>query len=314
MIFNAKKIWSRQVELAPLTTFGLPARANYFKDTADPEELVALVQECRKGKKSFHLLAGGSNIVLTKATYPVVIAFRELEPTSEQLLASQKMNVLNVSAAWPLKTVVTFSITQGLAGLESLTDIPGSIGGAIFGNAGAYGHSISEVVTQVLIFDGHQKRWLSRGQCGFSYRTSIFKKKSWLILGAKLKFKSGVMADLSAVAAKISTERQSKYSQVKCPGSFFKNLEVAKVSKKLLAQIDSTKIKGGKIPIGYLLEEVGAKGMKVGGLTVADYHGNLFINTGNAKPADVTNLVKILKARVLKRFGCKLEEEVIYWK
>ena len=100
---------------------------------------------------------------------------------------------------------------------------------------------------------------------------------------------------------------------MKCPGSFFKNILAENVSKKSLKLIDKKKIIEGKIPAGYLLEEAGAKGMKLGGVRIAKFHGNLLVNSGRAKAKDVKRMADILKRRVHKKFGIRLEEEVRYF-
>ena len=100
---------------------------------------------------------------------------------------------------------------------------------------------------------------------------------------------------------------------LKCPGSFFKNVLVRDASQRTLKLIDKIKIIKSKIPTGYLLEEVGAKGMRRGGIKIADFHGNLFINEGAGTARDVKELAKELKKRVRDHFGIELEEEVMYF-
>ena len=122
------------------------------------------------------------------------------------------------------------------------------------------------------------------------------------------------MEELEKISYDIIKTRLKKYKLgLRCPGSFFKNVLVKEVSEKSLKLISQNKIIEGKIPAGYLLEEVGAKGMRVGGIQIADFHGNLFINTGLAKAVDVKKLAKILKNRVKKKFGIVLEEEIRYF-
>lgn len=300
--------------LGPFTTFGFGGRAESVIEIRTPEELVSAVLSVRRNRKKYFLMAGGSNIVAGDKKFPgTVIVFRDREDLSDSIQIIG--NKLTVFGSVPLWKIVDLANENGWAGLESLAGIPGTIGGAIYGNAGAYGHSISEVVEKVLIFDGKSERWLSKTECEFSYRESIFKKKSWLILSIQLKFKKEDRQKLLEKSRSIIAERTEKYPlDLKCPGSFFKNVLSAKCSKTALKKIDQTKIIDGKIPAGYLLAEVGARGMKVGGIKVADYHGNLLINEGGAKYKDVEKLVKILKERVKEKFGIKLEEEVRYLK
>ncbi|MCX6713416.1 MAG: UDP-N-acetylmuramate dehydrogenase [Candidatus Vogelbacteria bacterium] len=310
----------RNVNLADYTYFGLPGKAAYLVETCRPEELTAAIQAARTAKQKYFIIAGGSNIVTTDKMYDgVVIVYRYPSPCvipvktgiQDSPIVIQK-NKLEVWASVQLKDVVKFALENGLAGLEYLSGIPGALAGAVYGNAGAYGHSISEAVEKVRIFDGKKERWLAKKDCSFSYRDSIFKKKNWAILSVVLKLRPGNREKLRAQSEKITTARDEKYSNIKCPGSFFRNVLVKGVSKSALAKVDKKKIIDGKIPAGFLLEEVGAKGMRIGGLYIADYHGNLLINDGTATYKDVQKLVAILKEKVKARFGIKLEEEVRY--
>jgi len=313
MLINILKKAKRNVEIAPYTYFGLKGKVAYLLEISKPEDLKQAVLETKKAKLRYFIMAGGSNIVVSDKKYPgLVIVYRELGKDLDPLSVVKKDNRIKVWGSVPLWKIVKYTIENGLAGLESLSGIPGNLSGAVYGNAGAYGHSISELVEKVLIFDGKKERWLTKKECGFSYRDSFFKKKTWVILSVQLKLKFGKREKLREYSDSLINQRDEKFTKVKCPGSFFKNILVEKVSKNTLAKIDKTKIIDGKIPVGYLLESVGAKGMHVGDLHIADYHGNLLINDGNATYRDVAKLVKILKEKVKIKFGIKLEEEVRY--
>ncbi len=100
---------------------------------------------------------------------------------------------------------------------------------------------------------------------------------------------------------------------MRCPGSFFKNVLVSEISQRALKRIDPSKIIEGKIPAGYLLEQVGARGMSVGGIVIADFHGNLFINRRRGTAQDVRKLARILREKVRRKFGIELQEEIRYF-
>ena len=134
-----------------------------------------------------------------------------------------------------------------------------------------------------------------------------------MILRAEFKLKKGDKKMLIKKSREIIKIRSAKYDpNLRCPGSFFKNVLVSEVPKKSLALIDSTKIRDGKVPTGYLLEAAGAKGARVGGIYVADWHGNLLVNDGRGTYRDVIMLTTKLKKLVQKKFGITLEEEVRY--
>jgi UDP-N-acetylmuramate dehydrogenase len=186
------------------------------------------------------------------------------------------------------------------------------VGGAIYGNAGAYGQSISDSLLWVEIFNGDKIIRISKDECRFGYRDSIFKHKNWVILEAKFELKFGDKKTIQNRREEIKKIRARKYKTgVKCPGSYFKNIIASELPGDVLRNIDQNKIIYGKIPAGYLLESVGACGMKVGGIRVADNHGNLFINDGQGTFSDINSITHILKEKVKEKYGIELEEEVV---
>lgn len=207
----------------------------------------------------------------------------------------------------------------GLAGMEKMAGIPGTVGGAIYGCAGAYGQEIKDHLVKVKFFDGGKIKVFSKKECRFGYRDSIFKKhKNWVILEAEFRLKAGKRAKLEAISSQILKLRLKKYPKgLKCPGSFFKNIKLedltpAKLRQKFIQKIPPGKIMYGKIPTGFLLDTVGAKGMEIGGIRVALHHGNLIYNAGRGRAAAVKKLAMRLKALVKKVFLIKIEEEVQY--
>jgi UDP-N-acetylmuramate dehydrogenase len=186
------------------------------------------------------------------------------------------------------------------------------VGAAIYGNAGAYGQSIAERIEWVRFADGAEVRQFGRAECGFRYRESIFKQnKSWQILSAGLRLEVGEAAVLQAKSASIRATRDAKFPPtMQCAGSIFKNLLLRELPVAVAAQVPANVIREGKIPAGWFLEEVGAKGLAVGAMRVADYHANLVYNTGGGTAADLVALLSELKRRVFDRFGLEIEEEV----
>jgi len=297
------------VPVAPLSTFGIGSTAEFFVDVNNPEDLVATViaaDQCRTMR--YRVLASGSNIVFSD---------RPIRGLLIRFLGGKMQfdgDTCTVDAGVTLEKVIKGAIGVGLKGLETLSGIPGTIGGAIVGNAGAYGHSISEVLHQVEIWDGKSRRWITRPECHFAYRHSVFKEESCLILRAWLRFSPGDAKALRKISEDIVNLRLKKYKPgLRCPGSFFKNVLVQDVSPRSLPRIDPARIIEGKIPAGYLLEQVGANGMKEGGIEIAGFHGNLFFNRGGGTCAAVKHLALVLKSRVRRKFGIELEEEIRYF-
>lgn len=297
------------VDLSHFTTFGVGGTARYYVLAATPGELIqALELACENGWP-YVVLAGGSNMLFPDAGYKGLV-IHYLNTGAELAIGGTK---IKVGASLPLASLVDGAIKVGLAGLEALSGIPGTVGGAIVGNAGAYGQSISDHLTRVEVFDMVSGvRHLSKGECEFAYRNSIFKKdRNLFVLRAEFGLGRGDGGALHQKSEEIIATREKKYPPtLKCPGSFFKNVLVKDVSSESLKLIDQSKIIDDKIPTGYLLEEVGAKDMRQGGAYVADYHSNLIINDGTASYKDVMTLSTELKKLVKDKFNITLEEEV----
>ncbi len=219
---------------------------------------------------------------------------------------------VDVQAGASLQALVDYSIDCGLRGLETMTGIPGSVGAAVYGNAGAYGHSIDERVREVRFFDGASTRAFTGAECEFRYRESIFKQhKDWIIFSARLALDPAPAAELRRTAGEIFKIRLAKYPlDMKCAGSIFKNLLLAELPAEVRRQVPERVIREGKVPSAYFLEEVGAKGMSNGGIQVAGYHANLIYNIGGGTARQLCEIIADLKARVRDRFGLELEEEV----
>jgi UDP-N-acetylmuramate dehydrogenase len=213
-----------------------------------------------------------------------------------------------------LQDLVDTTVDHSLQGLETMTGIPGFTGAAVYGNAGAYGHSISERVTSVEFFDGNGIRRIDNAACQFHYRESIFKKqKNWIIFSADLEMTLADSAVLRATADKILAVRNAKYPPtMKCAGSIFKNFLLAELPGKVAAQVPKTSIIEGKVPSAWFLEQVGAKGMREGGIEVANYHANLIYNVGDGTAQELRKVIGELKRRVRDRFGIEVQEEVQY--
>jgi UDP-N-acetylmuramate dehydrogenase len=251
-------------------------------------------------------IGGGTNLIVSDAGYPGLVL--------QYIAAGLTVNGahVQVEAGADLNALVDFANAHGLAGLEAMAGIPGWVGAAIYGNAGAYGQSIAERIHGVRFVKGAQVLTFQRAQCEFRYRESVFKRnKEWQILSAELTLTPGDPAALAARSAEIRATRDAKFPPtMQCAGSIFKNLLLRELPPETAAQVPPAVIREGKIPAGWFLEHVGAKGLAVGNIRVADYHANLVYNTGGGATADLVALLDELKRRVRDRFGLTIEEEV----
>jgi len=298
----------KKVDLAAYSSFGISSLARELITVNNPTDLLTILNQFKKSGQEYRIMGAGSNLILPdKGISESVIRICGGNFINEKLFFMCDAGVL-------LSDLVEESISKNLTGLELLSGIPGTVGGAVVGNAGAFGKSISDTVEWVEIWEGEKVVTLTKKECFFSYRHSIFKEKKFVILKVKIKLDPNQKENLMEVSNNIIKLREEKYHPgIKCPGSFFKNIPLENADRELLSKIDHSQIKGGKIPAGYLLEEVGVRGIRMGDIQVANFHGNLLINSGKGKSSDVKKLASFLKRKVKNKFGILLEEEVRYF-
>jgi UDP-N-acetylmuramate dehydrogenase len=254
------------------------------------------------------VIGGGTNLIVSDRGFRgIVLRYR-----GDCLRASGEAVVADAGAV--LQDLVDFAIARGLRGLETLAGIPGSVGAAVYGNAGAYGHSISERVAGVRFYDGREIRVAGSAECAFEYRGSAFKQnRPWVIFSVELLLDAGDAGALRQTADEILRIRNENFpATMKCAGSIFKNLMVKDLPTPVAAGIPSSAVRDGKVAAAWFLEQAGATGMARGDIRVAAHHANLIYNAGAGTAADLCALIADLKARVRQRFGIGLEEEVQY--
>jgi UDP-N-acetylmuramate dehydrogenase len=300
-----KSIEEKNVPAQALSTFGVGVGARHVVRAQKTDALVNAILQAVHHNTPFQVIGGGSNIIFPDVWVEKLIIVNEAKEIS------QDKTIITISSGTPLADFITYAIQNNLGGIESLSGIPGTVGGAIVGNAGAYGQSISDTLVSVVVHDGITLKTLSKNECLFSYRESIFKTEPLYIISAQFRLVQAESKTLAHTSEEIIALREKKYPpNLKCPGSFFKNIIADTLPKELLQKMDVSKIKGGKIPAGYLLEATGACGKKYGGISVADYHGNLIVNSTSGTVGDTHALVNDLQKEVFNKFGITLEYEV----
>jgi UDP-N-acetylmuramate dehydrogenase len=294
--------------LARYTRFGIGGPADLYAETASPETFVEALKLVRASGLPVVVIGGGTNLVVSDQGFRGVV----LRFTADRIGSTGDR--VDADAGAELGAVVDFSIERGLAGIERLAGIPGSLGAAVYGNAGAYGHSISEVVETVRYFDGESILVRTGAECEFRYRESVFKRhKDWIVFSVLLALRPAARAELRRTADEILAVRHRKFPlSMKCAGSIFKNLILAELPPSVAAQVPEPVVREGKVPAAYFLEQAGARGLARGDMRVADYHANLIYNAGAGTASELCELIAELKARVAARFGLTLEEEVQY--
>lgn len=299
------KQFKKNEPLAAYTTLKIGGPAKFLVEVTSEKELKESWLLAKNSGLAWLLIGSGSNLLVADTGFDGLVIINK---TNGIELDYPK---LNVKSGTELQKLVDFANEHGLADLENLTGIPGTVGGAVFGNAGAYGQIISDKLTRVKIFDGQKEKWLSKKDCQFEYRESLFKKTKWPILEIEFALDKGSVTQLKAKSGAILEKRLKAYKPgLLSAGSFFKNVLVDHLSKEVLAKIPPEKITYGKIPAAYLLESVGAKGAKSGKIKISDNYANLFINLGSGKAKDFYELAHQFWLKVKKKYGLVLEPEV----
>ncbi|MBZ5608673.1 MAG: UDP-N-acetylmuramate dehydrogenase [Acidobacteriia bacterium] len=290
------------------TRFGIGGPAEVYLESADEPSFIQALSLARASGSDCAVIGEGTNLIVSDSGFAGIV----LRFTAAGI--QNQAGSVDVQAGASLQALVDYSIDRGLRGLETMTGIPGSVGAAVYGNAGAYGHSIDERVREVRFFDGAALRVFSNAECRFHYRESVFKQhKNWIIFSARLELDSAPAVELRQTAGEILKIRLAKYPpDMKCAGSIFKNLLVAELPQSVRRQVPERVIREGKVASAYFLEQVGAKGMRNGGIQVAEYHANLIYNAGHGTARELCQIIGDLKSRVRDRFGLELEEEVQY--
>ena len=301
-------IVSQNVSMNRYTRFNIGGPASILAQTGDEEAFIAAIEVARASGMGVFVIGEGTNLIVSDQGFDGIV----LRFTGSRIEAAA--NTVKVAAGALLQELVDFGIERGLTGLETLAGIPGSVGAAIYGNAGAYGRSISDSVRSVRFHDWQKVRELNAQQCGFQYRESVFKSnRNWSIIAAELVLEKANAAELRARADEIIEIRNKKYPpEMLCAGSIFKNLILKELPPVVADRVPMTVVREGKAPAAYFLEQVGAKGMGCGDIHVADYHANLIYNAGAGTAKQVCELIADLKSRVRESFGFDLVEEVQY--
>lgn len=298
------------VILADHTTFRIGGRAQYFFEANTEEDLSQTLKWARENNLPFFILGGGSNLLVADRGFEGLVI--KIQNTKYEI---QNTEII-AGAGTPLTRLAAESANRNLAGLEWAAGIPGTIGGAVCGNAGAWGRSISENVTGVRAVNSNDDIVrLNKEECGFHYRESAFKNnKGLVIVEVELNLESDKDGQAQETINKNLSERKNKIPLFPSAGSFFKNYVLIGEKDPLVERFPELKseVKGGKISVGHLIELCGLKGKTIGGAQISEQHANFIVNVKEAKAADVLTLAQMCKEQVKEKFGIELEEEIIF--
>src|SRR3989344_5727637 len=276
--------------LANHSTFSIGGPAKYFIVVKSKEELIEALDFAEKKNLPFFVFGGGSNILCRDQGYGGIAI-----KIQNSKISFTDAEIIRVEAGTLLSQLIRESINANLTGLEWAMGIPGTVGGAVAGNAGAYGHSIAEFVKNVAVLSRDEsgewriKNYLAE-KCSFIYRGSRFKKSDnqEIILEVKFDFEK-------------SDPEKSKNIII----------DGLKNKEEFLKLIPRDKIKGGKFPAGWLIENCGLKGRQIGGAKIAEEHANYIVNAGGATAGDALKLIDLCKKKTREKFNLDLEEEIM---
>ena len=296
----------KNIPLAPLTTFKIGGPARFFTEVKNEGELLEALAFANKNSLEIFMLGGGSNILFSDKGFDGLV-IKMQENKKDKYWAGNS-----------LASLVSFCKENSFTGLEWAVGIPGTIGGAVRGNAGAYGGQMADNLESVraleISTDRRNIREYEKKDCAFGYRDSIFKKNSQLIvLSVKLKLKESEKETIEEKMREVIAKRTAVLPKGFSAGSFFQNPIVS--NEEVVARFEKesgAKAKEGKVPAGWLIDAVGLRGKKIGGAMVSEAHANFIVNTGNAKAQDVVMLSSIIKQKVRHEFLVQLKEEIIY--
>lgn len=285
------------------TTFKVGGPARYFTKAESLDDLKRALNLAHEKGLPFFILGNGSNLLVSDKGFNGVIITLAGDFSSMENLGN---GAFKVGAAVPLGRFARSVLKQGFAGIHKLAGIPGTLGGAIYMNAGAYGQEIGCCCTQVTTLNGAGKRHeYAANECSFGYRQSAFQKLSETIVSATFQLPTAsaqgkTVADLEAELAECMAKRKATQPlNMPNAGSTFKRLEHGAADTPT------------QIAPGYYIEHAGLKGYRIGGAEVSTVHANFIVNAGGATASDIKELSEFVQSKVAEKFGIELKREII---
>lgn len=300
----------KNISLKDYTTYKIGGPAKYFFIAKTKEDLVASVKVAKDLKLQVLFLGGGSNVLVSDKGFDGLVIKIDISD-----IKFQDAKVV-VGAGADLTKLANLSADNGLSGLEWSAGVPGTVGGAIYGSAQAFGTKMSDAVESVeaINLKTLELKNFTKEECQFSLKNSIFKSdKNWIIVSAVLAFKKQDKEQIKKQIQEFLDYRKTHHPMDSpSAGSTFVNPEMEIMDKNLLEKYPELKEynKKGVIPAGYLIAKSGLIGKKIGDAQISEKHCNFIINLGCAKAKDVLSLMNLAKEKVKTTFGVELETEV----
>lgn len=314
-----KEKFKRNILLKNYTTFKIGGPAKYFFEAKNKKDLVEAIKTAKELKLDFFILGGGGNMLVSdKGFQGLVIKIQNTKFKSASWRTKLK---ISCESGLSLAKLVSESLKVEVTGMEWAVGIPGTVGGAIRGNAGAFEQSMGQIIKKVEVYDLKDLRFkiYELKDCKFKYRDSIFKyNKNLIIISAELEFKKVNKEEIrKKIVENLKWRRKHQPLEFPSAGSIFQNVKIKMKNEKLKSKIKKDKnlkviIKNNIIPAGWLIEKCNLKGKKIGDAQISEKHANFIINLGDAKAEDVRKLIELAKKNVKRKFNIELEEEIEY--
>ena len=299
------------VSLKSYNTYRVGGEAKFFYEAHDRRALERAVLAARESDVPFYILGGGTNVLALDKGFDGLV----IKMMAEKI--SMAGGVMYAEAGAAMGVLVNKAKALGLSGLEWAAGLPGTLGGAIYGNAGSCGSETASVVETVETFDpisGELKRYVKH-ECWFGYRDSIFKLNKEIVLGAVLRLKkSDSETVMKEMVENMKFRRECQPLSEMSAGCVFKNIEIAEcpaAAYLIEHNPEFARFKSAKfLPTGLLIDKAGLKGLKVGGATVSERHANFLTTDQSATQEDISWIIKIIKEKVCGIYKITLEEEI----
>jgi UDP-N-acetylmuramate dehydrogenase len=298
----------RDVSFKTYTTLMAGGNAAYLADIHSVDVFAKAAAEVQKRNLPHLIIGSGSNILPSDKGYDGLVLVnhcREMRFSSGESYAE--------CGCW-FQDVSMRAAQAGLSGLEFAVGIPGTLGGALVSNAGAYQSSIGELLTGVEVVREGKRSWEKPEYLEFQYRDSILRRPDppyIALLSVKMQLKPANALDIYNKARDLQRQRISKQPPHPSAGSFFKNVRDPELALRVPGLNDTLRSKG-IIPSAVLIEQCGLKGKTIGRARISERHANFICNLGGASAWDIRSLAKLAKGEVMDKFGVEIEEEALY--
>ena len=302
--------------LSKHTWFKIGGPARFFVAPKSSVELVEALTAAEDSGVPYFILGSGSNILVSDNGFDGLV----IQPENRSFSISG--TTVTAQAGALVVEVLKATLDAGLTGWPWAAGLPGTIGGALRGNAGAYGKAMGDIVSKADVFYLGKVTTMAREALKFSYRHSILKEIPAVAINVELQLAYGdSRADQQLVAQYNQRRQDTQPLELPSAGCVFKNIDLSEVEidkKKVIKGLDVTEAefaeatKYGKLPVSYIVDRLGLKGKTIGGAQVSEKHGAFIVNVGEARAEHVVMLISDVKMRVRNQLGIQLQEEVQY--